>query len=376
MTDIATMELTQEQLQRSAGRLQRLRDLLATEGHTAMIIDHEIDIWYLTGFVGHDATLIVGPSVAAIFCDARYEEYLAPWKQGGVHEVLIGPRHELASRIKSVAHEHELSTFAFQPEHLSVSKLQQWRTDLQDLDLVASADHIAALRMIKDDHEVSLIEQCISIQDAGLAAAFEGRTSGMTEAQFTALLEYEMRQRGADGASFEPIIATGSNSSVIHHMPGDKPIEHGMLLVDWGARIDGYCSDLTRTFSIGPMDHEMERIYDIVLEAQLAAIAACCPGADCSEVDEAARSVIAEAGYAEYFPHGLGHGLGMLVHESPNFSTRGQGILLQEGMVMTVEPGIYLPGRGGVRIEDDVLITRDGHRVLSNLDKHREAAIL
>ena len=375
MTDIATMELGQAELARSSGRLDRLRARLADEGTPAMVIEHEVDIWYLTGFVGHSATLVVGPDVAAILCDARYEEYLQPWATGGIHEVLIGPRHTVADRIRSVAESHHLDQLAFQSEHLTVAGLQAFQRALDSIDFIGSTGHMAALRAIKDEHEIALIERCIEIQDQGLSAAFSQLELGMSEADFTALLEYEMRCRGASGASFEPIIATGTNSSVIHHMPGDKKIEPGMLLVDWGARLEGYCSDLTRTFCIGPMPRQMEEIYDIVLEAQLAAIDACKPGADCAHVDGVAREIIAQAGYGAEFSHGLGHGLGMDVHESPNFSVKSAGVALEPGMVMTVEPGVYLPGVGGMRVEDDILITEDGHRVLSSrLDKSRNTA--
>ena len=377
MTDIATMELSQTELQRSSRRLDRLRARLAEHGLQAMVIEHEVDIWYLTGFVGHSATLVVGPEAAAILCDARYEEYLQPWACGGVHDVLIGPRHTVAERIQRVSDQHDIQQLAFQAEHLTVSAIQSLKASLPKIDFVGTTGHLSVLRSIKDDHEVSIIERCIDIQDRGLNAALAQLTIGMTEADFTALLEYEMRKLGATGASFEPIVATGTNSSVIHHMPGDKPIEQGMLLIDWGARVEGYCSDLTRTFCIGPMSEQMHELYDIVLESQLAAIAACRPGADCAAVDAAARSVIADAGYGEYFPHGLGHGLGMDVHESPNFSVKAAGTTLEPGMVMTVEPGIYLPGIGGIRVEDDVLITEEGHRVLSSaLNKSRESSVL
>lgn len=369
MTDIATMKLSAQQLSRSTGRLDRLRQRLAEEGHSAMIIDHEIDIWYLTGFVGHDATLVVAPEMAAILCDARYEEYLRPWMDGGVHQVDIGPRQELARRIQAVAQDAGIDTFAFQAEHLTVSRLQQFRTELDGFDFVSSMGHVLALRMIKDEHEVGVIEHCIDIQQGALTASLAQLERGMTEARFTAILEYEMRQLGATGASFDPIVASGPNSSVIHHMPCDRAIGDGPLLVDWGARFDGYCSDMTRTFHVGPPDEQMESLYDIVLEAQLAGIAACQPGADCADVDAASRNVIERHGYAEQFPHGLGHGLGMEVHEIPNFSAKQAGVMLEPGMVMTVEPGIYLPGVGGVRIEDDVLITGTGHRVLSDMDK-------
>jgi len=366
MTDIATMELGQEELQRSQVRLEALRAMLAEAGLSAILIEHEVDIWYLTGFVGHSATLVVGPTNASILCDARYEEYLQPWSHGGVHEVLIGPRHTKADRIRVVAGEHDLSTVGFQSEHLTVASLQALRKELEGIDLVETTGVLATLRAIKDLHEVSVIEQCIQVQGDALEAAMLQVEVGMAESELAAILEFEMRKRGASGASFEPIIATGSNSSVIHHMPSSKPIEEGMLLVDWGARIDGYCSDLTRTFCFGPMPGQMAEIYDIVLEAQEAAIQACCPGADCKDVDAVARNVIASAGYGEAFSHGLGHGLGMEVHESPNFSVKSGGVVLEAGMVMTVEPGIYLPGIGGIRVEDDVLITEDGYRVLSD----------
>ena len=376
MTDIATMELGQEELQRSQARLDALRARLAETGLSAILIEHEVDIWYLTGFVGHSATLVVGPTNASILCDARYEEYLQPWAHGGIHDVLIGPRHTKADRIRVVAGDHDLSTIGFQAEHLTVAALQALRKELEGIDLVETKGVLAALRAIKDSHEVSLVEQCIQVQGDALDAAMLQVEPGMAESDLAAVIEFEMRTRGASGASFEPIIATGSNSSVIHHMPGSKPIEEGMLLVDWGARIDGYCSDLTRTFCMGPMPGQMAELYDIVLEAQEAAILACRPGADCKDVDAVARKVIASAGYGEAFSHGLGHGLGMEVHESPNFSVKSGGITLEAGMIMTVEPGIYLPGMGGVRVEDDVLITDDGHRVLSDqLVKSRDAAV-
>ncbi|MAB83701.1 MAG: hypothetical protein CMJ24_09760 [Phycisphaerae bacterium] len=369
MTDIADMKLSADQLARSSGRIDRLRQRLAAEGHSAMIIDHEIDIWYLTGFVGHDATLVITTDVAAILCDARYEEYLRPWKDGGVHEVHIGPRQELVRRIREVAQACDVGTFAFQAEHMTVARLQQFRSQLEGIDFISSHGHLLALRMIKDDHEVGIIEHCIDIQQRALHASFEQLERGMTESGFTAILEFEMRKLGATGAGFDPIVASGPNSSVIHHMPCERPIGDGPLLVDWGARYDGYCSDMTRTFQIGPADGKMAELYDIVLRSQLAAIEACRPGADCAEVDAAARDVIASSGYGENFPHGLGHGLGMEVHEAPNFSAKQAGVLLEPGMVMTVEPGIYIPGFGGIRIEDDVLITETGHRVLSDMDK-------
>lgn len=369
MTDIASMELSADQLARSAGRIDRLRARLVDAGVSAMIIDHEIDIWYLTGFVGHDATLIIGPDTAAILCDARYEEYLNPWKHGGVHEVRIGPRQDAHRMIRSVAEAGGIDRLAFQSEHMTVGRLKALQDGVPEVEFIETTGHLLALRMLKDAHEVAIIEQCIDIQQRALETMLGRMRLGMTELEFTAGLEYEMRMLGATGAGFDPIVASGPNSSVIHHMPCDRRIGEGPLLIDWGARLDGYCSDLTRTFSVGVPDALHAELYDIVLAAQLAAIEACRPGADCAAVDAVAREVIAGHGYGDQFPHGLGHGLGMEVHESPGFSVKQAGVRLEPGMVMTVEPGIYLPGVGGVRIEDDVLITEDGHRVLSTMDK-------
>ena len=249
-----------------------------------------------------------------------------------------------------------------------------WRKSIGDLELVPTSDLVSVLRQRKTSQECALIEQAIGIQEAALEATLSDLRAGMTEAQVAARLEYEMRLRGAESASFEAIIGSGPNSSVIHHIPGDRAIEDGMLLVDWGARVEGYCSDLTRTMCFGPMPEPMERVYEVVLESLEAAIEACLPGADCAQVDAAARDVIAAAGWGDQFPHGLGHGVGMDVHESPFFSSRSGGILLEPGMIMTVEPGVYLPGVGGVRIEEDVLITETGHRVLSTWPRDLDSA--
>jgi len=188
-----------------------------------------------------------------------------------------------------------------------------------------------------------------------------------------------MMMRGAEGAGFDPIVAAEANGSKPHYTPSAKvKLRKGKpLLIDWGAKVDGYVSDLTRTFGFGGMPAKVREIYEIVLEAQLAAIATIRPGIELRVVDKAARSVICDAGYGEQFGHGLGHGIGLDVHESPGMSFRSKkGAVLEEGMVVTVEPGIYLPGIGGVRIEDDVLVTAKGKRVLSNYPKGLDEMIV
>jgi Xaa-Pro aminopeptidase len=198
----------------------------------------------------------------------------------------------------------------------------------------------------------------------------------MSESEVVALLEYNMRWIGGEGVSFPTIVAVGPNGSLPHAVPGRTRLKAGKpILIDCGCRADGYCSDLTRVVSIGQMPRKIEEIYNVVLEAQQAAIDAIEPGKSLQEIDAVARDIITDAGYGEQFGHSLGHGIGLEIHEQPTLSKRSEGELVA-GHVVTVEPGIYLPGVGGVRIEDDVLVTEKGRRVLSSLPKDLESAII
>ena len=339
-----------------------------------LLVSSENDIWYLTGFVGHSALLMVTAERAVIICDRRYEELLQAWDACELFEVVMGARHKLGLEVKRLAGEEDLSQVGIQGESMTIAFRDSLAASIEGLDLVATTGLVSHLRRCKRPEELALIERAIAIQEQALEESLAELHPGMTESEFTALLEYRMRMAGATGASFEPIVGSGPNSSVIHHMPGERPIEDGMLLIDWGARVEGYCSDLTRTMCFGPMPELMGQVYGIVLEALESAIEACQPGADCAAVDAVAREVITAAGYGNEFPHGLGHGVGMDVHEEPFFSNRSAGTTLEPGMVMTVEPGIYLPGVGGVRIEEDVLITESGYRVLASWPRDLESA--
>lgn len=197
------------------------------------------------------------------------------------------------------------------------------------------------------------------------------------EVEVAAYLEYRMRMLGADGASFPTIVAVDANAALPHAIPGRRRVkDKGIVLIDWGARVGGYCGDLTRVVGLGGMSRKMCEVYGVVLEAQLAGIEAVGPGVKLKDVDAKARKVIERAGYGKHFGHGLGHGLGLDVHESPSVSARAGEATLEAGMVVTIEPGVYLPGVGGVRIEDDVLVTAGGHRVLSDLPKSVDDAII
>jgi Xaa-Pro aminopeptidase len=357
-------------------RQQRLAAALATEGVDALLISNEVDIRYLTGFIGHDSLLMVMADGCAVISDTRYQEMLESWQQAGICQVVMGTRHRLPARVKDLCTSDGIKRLGIQSEHVTLAAHEQLAAAVGAERLIGTRRLLSAQRMKKDELEIEMIERACRCHQEALAATLPQLQLGMTETQFSAVLEYEMRSRGATGASFTPIIAAGANGSVMHHIPGEAPIEHGSLLVDWGALLDGYCSDMTRTFGIGQMPPRIAEIYPIVLEAQLAAIEACAAGETCASIDGVARKIITDAGYGEHFGHGLGHGLGMEVHEDPYFNNLSTDVELEPGMVMTVEPGIYLPGIGGVRIEDDVVITDGGCRVLSDWPKGLDSAIL
>jgi Xaa-Pro aminopeptidase len=369
MTETAASSLPRVLQDACLARLDRVRDAIVAAEIDALLVSNEIDIRYLTGFVGHDSLLVVFTDGAATISDTRYDEFLDPWRGSDLTEVFMGTRHRLPATLADLCEKAGVSRLGIQAEHVTLQQRAAFAEAVGEQAIVETSGILRLLRMRKDELEIQAIRRAVDIQQRALDAALERLEAGMTELQFCATLEYEMKMRGAFGPSFDPIIATGANSSVIHYMTGDAPIQPGVLLIDWGAKVDGYSSDMTRTIGIGHMPEKIQDIYRIVLDAQLAAIDACAPGRFCAEIDAVARTIITDAGYGEYFSHGLGHGLGMDTHESPYFNSLQTDIVLEPGMVMTVEPGIYLPGIGGVRIEDDVLITESGSEVLGNWPK-------
>ncbi len=360
------------------GRLQRLRALFDKLAVDALLVGCETDIRYLTSFVGHDSLLLVTAGDVWIVSDPRYDEFLDPWRESAIARVVMGTRHRLHEDVRGLCDKNSVHRLGVQADHLTVAGRAALASQLAGVKLMDTTAVLTGLRMIKDDLEISNIETAIAIGQQALSAALAALRAGMTELELSGLIDYEMKRRGAFTDSFDAIIGTGANSSIIHHATDTTPIEPGVLLIDWGASFNGYCGDLTRTFSIGPAPppERIRELYGIVLDAQLAAIDFARPGVTCAAVDRVARDVITAAGYGEHFGHGLGHGLGMDVHESPYFNNLQTDVALQTGMVMTFEPGIYLPGVGGVRIEDDVLITPTGTRVLSDFPKSLDDAVV
>ncbi len=334
-----------------------------------MLITNCADVRYLTGSLGHDTYLLIAGRAAYVFSDFRYEEDLAPLKSWAK---VVMRESTLAQAVADVTGDLKLKKIAVQAEYLKVQERGGLARAIGKSKVRDTIGILASLRVIKDDTEIRLIRKAIKVAQQGLDATLQTLKSGQTEREICARLEYEMKMRGAEEAAFAPIIAARTNGSRPHYSPSEKvKLGKGQpLLIDWGARVDGYVSDLTRTFGFGKMPAKVTEIYKIVLDAQLTAIAAIKPGVELRAVDKAARDVISKAGYGDRFGHGLGHGIGLDVHEAPGMGQRAKkGDRLQAGMVVTVEPGIYLPGIGGVRIEDDVLVTEKGRRILSNFPK-------
>jgi Xaa-Pro aminopeptidase len=355
-------------------RHKAIRDAMATLKLDGLLLTSPADVAYATGFTGEDSVALVGPKDIYFCTDFRYVEQVAieaAWvkvikREAKMTDALVEAIKQ--SKAKRVGFEVNFMTFG------QAKALEKGLADAKlDVTLVPVEDVLVNLRKVKDDHEVAAIRKSVSIAEEAFTAIREEIKPGQTESYLAGLLILELRSRGATTTSFEPIVAGGSRSSLPHYRPKDLEIKQDQVaLFDWGCIADGYCSDLTRTFALGNVGPKMKEIYKVVLDAQLAAINFIRPGVTTMQVDRVSRDVIDKAGYGEQFGHGLGHGIGRVIHELPTLRKTGGDEELRPGMVVTVEPGIYIPGVGGVRIEDDVLITHSGCEVLSTLPKRFE----
>ncbi len=355
-------------------RLSRLRREMALQSLGALLITCPQDVRYLTPFVGDDSYALVTESQLWVISDFRYQEELGTLR--GYAKVALR-KGDIAEEVARLVASLKIRELAFQGEHMSVAGKARLGKLLAPCRLTSTAGILSALRQIKDKAEVGFIEKAVAIQEAALLATLPTIRPGQSESHIAARLEFEMKQRGSHKPAFDTIVAAGANGSKPHYTPASAKTARGRpLLIDWGARVAGYCSDMTRTFTLGKWHPRMAEIYQIVLDAHLAALDALAPGKTCAEADGVARDIIKKSGYGEQFGHGLGHGIGLHIHENPRLHHTATGTVLQEGMVVTVEPGIYLPGLGGVRIEDDALITKRGARGLCTLPKTLKWATL
>ncbi|MFN8218206.1 MAG: Xaa-Pro peptidase family protein [Solirubrobacterales bacterium] len=344
------------------GRGERLEAAMAERELDRMLVTDLTNVRYLTGFTGTNGACICGPGVRIFLTDFRYTERAAAEVDGWEPETVEGDwLAAIAERLEG--------RVGFEDDHMAVRTLAKLEEKLgEGAEAVAAGGAVEALRRVKDADELAAIEEASKIADEVWTWSVERGFRGRTEREVARAAEARIRELGGD-PSFPVIVAAGPNGALPHAEPGPREIGSGELVVfDMGAQLDGYCSDGTRTYATGEPGEEARAVYETVLAAQLAALEAVRPGASGEEVDAVARRIIDEAGHAKHFGHGLGHGVGLEIHEGPRLSPKSDD-LLAAGEVVTVEPGIYLPGQLGVRIEDFVVVTEQGCRNLSTLPK-------
>ncbi len=344
----------------AARRTARLRDLLEGLRLDGVLVTDPVDVRYLSGFRGDDATLVVGRSASLLCTDSRFWEQV----REEVREVELS-RVTTEPLLEHSAHEARRvlgsgARLGYQGAQLSHAAYRTLRR-VHDGPLRDVGRTVTRLRVVKDDAELALLRRAAAVTDEALGRVVARGLVGRSERDVAWDLRAEYHRLGAEGEAFGAIVAAGDHAAQAHALPGERVIRAGELVViDTGARVEGYCSDITRTYAAGEPRDELRRVYDVVLAAQLAGLAAVRAGAHGrTDVDAAARAVIAAAGHGDHFGHGTGHGVGLEVHEAPSLG-RARGDRLEAGMVCTVEPGVYIPGVAGVRIEDTVLVTADG----------------
>ena len=345
--------------------VKRIKDAL-TEFEAILLIS-PTNRRYATGFPSTEGTVLITRESAHFFVDGRYIE-AARGAISGAEVELVTNKYDWYAQVNAVLKKEKIKKLAFEDEYVSFAELARIKEKLEP-ELIPEKGFINALRSVKQDFEVDTLVAAQRLAEKVLDRVLGIIKPGMTEKEVAAELVYGMLRLGAENVSFEPIVVTGEKTSMPHGVPGDKVIKKGdFLTMDFGCILGGYCSDMTRTVAIGRATKEMRKVYDTVLEAQLAGIAAARGGVSGREVDKAARDVIEKAGYGEYFTHSFGHSLGLDIHEFPNATPTNEDPL-PVGAVISAEPGIYLPGKFGVRIEDVVVLREDGCFDITNAPK-------
>lgn len=356
-------------------RRDKLRSLVKKAGYHALLVTNYTNVSYLTGFTGDDSYLLVTHHGEVIISDPRFTEQIDQ-ECPSLVQVIRRPPTKMSDAVIAVLRSSGVQNLAYEASTMTVAVRDSLAAGLGDVQMHATTGLVEQLREIKDKEEIEAIRAAVKCAQQAFNVIRAGLRPEQTEKQVADELEYQIRLFGGKKSSFESIVGVGPRGALPHGRPSDKKVgEDDFILIDWGARLGGYVSDLTRVLVTGKISPKLERVHGVVLAAQLAAIAEIKPGALMKDIDRAARGVIEEAGFGPKFGHSLGHGIGMEVHEQPRLAS-DQDRPLRPGMVVTVEPGIYLPGWGGVRIEDDVLITKNGHEVLSSTPKQLQDCIV
>lgn len=361
---------------RYAARRQQLVRKLREGDLPALLVTSVKNITYLTGFTGDSTYLLIGPKLAVLISDSRYTTQIEE-ECPGLEAQIRTAQKKMEDFTTEIFKKSGLARVAIEAGVMTVAQREGLEQKAKSLELVSTAGLVEELRQVKDEYEIGQIREAIRLAERGFAALRATLTPETSEREAAHDLEHTMRRLGARGVSFEPIVAVGARSALPHGRPtGEQMSAAGFVLVDWGAEgPTGYRSDLTRLLATAKIPPKLEKLYRVVLTAQQRGIDAIRPGARGDEVDAAARKVIEDAGYGKRFGHGLGHGIGLEIHEGPRLASTSETVL-EPGMIVTVEPGIYLPGWGGIRIEDDVLVTSDGCEVLSNVPNDLDSIAL
>ena len=349
-------------------RRDKLRRFVRRADADAILVTNYVNVTYLTGFTGDDSYLLVTRDKEVLITDSRYTVQLGEECPTLTIEVR-SPGVGMVDAVGRVVNKAHVRRLAVEANSMSVRLYDQVSEKLPKLALVRSVGLVEQLRVVKDRTEIAATREAINIAERAFAVVRAGLRLHQTEKEVADQIEGQIRLFGGKGCSFPPIVAVGRRAALPHATPAHHQIgDADFVLIDWGAVGRQYVSDLTRVLVTGKISPKLQRIYGVVLKAQRLAIRAIKPGKTLADIDFVARSVIAKAGFSKYFGHGLGHGIGLEIHEAPRLAP-AQKQPLRAGMIVTVEPGIYLPKWGGVRIEDDVLVTKDGHEVLTTVDK-------
>jgi len=349
-----------------------LRRRLTRAGLPGLLVTHPADIRYLSGFTGSSAALGVTRRQARLFTDGRYTAQAADEAKAAQVQIVTGP--PAVAAVQWLAAQPGVALAGFDPARTTVSELTRWKAELpsplrRSFLVTAPAPLVESLRMVKDDGELALMKEAALVGCRLFEHILAVFRPGITEIDVAAEIEHRARLLGAEGMSFETIVASGTRSALPHGRASSAPLpRRGFVVLDFGIILKGYCSDMTRTVFLGAPKPSERKAYQAVLEAQQAGVRAVTAGVTCAEVDEAARGVLRREGLAEVFSHSTGHGVGLEIHEPPRIGA-GQTARLESGMVVTIEPGVYLAGNFGIRIEDMVAVTRNGCEVLTPATK-------
>jgi Xaa-Pro aminopeptidase len=349
-------------------RREKLLSALQQEQLDALLITSPVNVTYLTGFTGEASYLIVGRERALLVSDFRFIEQIAQ-ECSGLETKIRPPTQTLQAATSEALGELGFRAVGFESATMTVADLETLREQAKTIDFKGSKERVEELRAVKDVGEVAAIREAIAIAERAFAVFQTMLRPGDTEKELGDAMEMYVRRAGGSATSFTPIIAVDERAALPHAPASDRKVgDSNLLLVDWGATGEGYKSDLTRVLATRTISPKLEQVHAVVLKAQQQAIRAIRPGVTGRVVDAEARSVIEQEGFGKFFGHGLGHGIGLQIHEGPMLRPNSDAVL-QAGNVVTVEPGIYLPGWGGVRIEDDVLVTPDGCEVLTSVPR-------